>query len=55
VVTETDSGNSNDPNDWAIEHNDPQYILNLVKRVVRVSVETVKIVNALPALTEITC
>jgi len=54
MTTDKDSGITNDPNDWATEHNDPQYILNLVKRVVRVSVETVKIVNALPALEELT-
>ncbi len=54
MTTDKDSGITNDPNDWAAEHNDPQYILNLVKRVVRVSVETVKIVNALPALEEFT-
>ena len=42
----------NDPNKWNTEHDDPQYILNLVKRVVRVSVETAKIVGTLPALDE---
>ncbi len=42
----------NDPNDWCTEHNDPQYIVNLLKRVIRVSVETVKIVNGLPPLSE---
>lgn len=40
---------TNDPNDWS---DDPQYIFNLVKRIVRVSVDTMKIVNALPALNE---
>lgn len=52
VVTDKDSGIVNDPNDWAAEHNDPAYIFNLVKRVVRVSVETVRIVKGLPALEE---
>ncbi|XQA70157.1 hypothetical protein ACM9XB_01190 [Xanthomonas sacchari] len=41
-----------DPNDWAAENGDPAYIINLVKRVVRVSVETMKIVKALPPLSE---
>ncbi len=50
VTTDKDSGIVNDPNDWAAEHGDPVYILNLVKRVVRVSIETVRIVKALPAL-----
>ncbi len=43
------SGIVNDPNDWS---EDPRYIVNLVKRIVRVSVETVKIVNSLPTLNE---
>lgn len=44
------SGIINDPNDWAIEQGDPRYILDLLKRVVTVSVETMKIVDSLPAL-----
>lgn len=52
VTTDKDSAIVNDPNDWATEHNDPAYILNLVKRVVRVSVETMKIVKSLPPLEE---
>lgn len=36
----------NDPNDWA----GPRYIVDLVARIVRVSVETVAIVEALPRL-----
>jgi predicted helicase len=32
---------------------EPEYIVNLIQRVITVSVETVKIVNALPALEEI--
>jgi predicted helicase len=39
-----------DPNDWCREHNDPAYILNLLKRVIRVSMETVKIVGGLPSI-----
>ncbi len=30
----------------------PDYIINLIQRVITVSVETVKIINALPALAE---
>jgi predicted helicase len=37
----------NDPNEWS---DDPRYILDLVKRVTRVAVETVRIVRTLPAL-----
>ena len=42
------SGIVDDPNDWAIEHNNPAYIFDLVLRVITVSVETMKIVKALP-------
>jgi len=41
----------NDPNDWSREVGDPRYILDLLARVVRVSVETVRIVGSLPDLT----
>ncbi len=52
ITVDKDSGLRNDPNDWAREHNQPRYILDLLKRLVRVSLETMKIVNALPALNE---
>ena len=44
-----DSDITNNPNDWS---DDPRYIVDLVKRIVRVSLETVKIVKSLPALNE---
>ncbi len=50
VKTDKDSGIVNDPNDWCDEHNDPRYIVDLVKRIVTVSVETMKIVDGLPEL-----
>lgn len=40
----------NDPNDWSREVGDPRYILDLLARVVTVSVETVRIVKSLPPL-----
>jgi predicted helicase len=52
ITVDKDSGIRNDPNDWAREHDDPKYILNLLKRVITVSLETMKIVNTLPALNE---
>lgn len=52
VTRDRDSGIVNDPNDWCKEHNQPRYILDLIGRVVRVSMETMKIVNNLPALNE---
>ena len=47
ITVDKDSGIRNDPNAWS---NDPRYIVNLVKRIVRVSVETVRLVGFLPAL-----
>ena len=40
----------NDPNDWCDELGDPRYIIDLIKRVVTVSVKTMEIVDALPEL-----
>lgn len=50
VKTDKASGIVNDPNDWTAEHEDPRYIVDLIKRVTRVSVETMGIVEALPTL-----
>jgi predicted helicase len=51
VKTDKDSGIVNDANDWAVEtmHN-PRYPLELLLRVITVSLETMKVVNALPGL-----
>lgn len=48
VTTDKDSGIKNDPNDWAAEVGQPRYVLDLVLRVIGLSVETVKIVAGLP-------
>jgi predicted helicase len=50
VKTDKASGIRNDPNDWAIEHDDPTYILDLVGRVVTVSMQTLDIVESLAPL-----
>ncbi|MCA8180638.1 DEAD/DEAH box helicase [Burkholderia vietnamiensis] len=50
VDKDKDSGIPEDPNAWCREHNDPTYILTLLKRVIRVSVETMGIVRSLPPL-----
>ena len=51
VKTDKASGIVNDANDWAVETmNNPRYPLELFLRVITVSLETMKIVNALPAL-----
>ena len=52
VKTHKASGIVNDPNDWSTEHGQPRYILDLVKRIVTVSLETVRIVRNLPPLDE---
>ena len=52
LSTDKDSGLTNDPNDWPREHDDPPYILNLLKRIITVSLDTMKIVKTLPALKE---
>lgn len=51
VKADKASGIVNDANDWAVEtmHN-PRYPLELFLRVITVSLETMKIVNALPKL-----
>ena len=49
ITKDKDSGIMNNPNDWS---EDPRYIVDLVKRIVRVSVESMAIVNSLPALHE---
>jgi predicted helicase len=46
VSTDKRSGITNDPN----REDDPEYIVRLIGQVVQVSVETVKIVQALPSL-----
>lgn len=51
VTTHKDSGIVNDANDWAIETmGNAKYPLELFQRVITVSLETMKIVNALPKL-----
>ena len=38
------SGIVNDPNAWADEQNNPRYIVDLIKKVTTVSVETVRLI-----------
>ncbi len=47
VTQHKDSKIINDPNNWS---DDPRYILELLEKVVSVSMKTVEIVNRLPAL-----
>lgn len=48
VSTHKESGITNNPNDWATEHNQPRYILDLLLSIINVSVQTVDIVEGLP-------
>ena len=47
VKVDKDSGIRDDPNLWS---EDPRYIVDLVARIVRVSIETMKIVDELPPI-----
>ena len=52
IKTDKTSGIVNDPNQWGLERGEPRYIVDLIKRVVTVSVRTVEIVAGLPSLEE---
>ena len=47
VKTDKASGIVNDPNDWCDEHDEPTYIIDLIKKITTVGMETVKIVDSL--------
>lgn len=53
VTTDKASGITNDPNDWCEETGNPRYIIDLVKRIIRLSMETVRIISALPPIEEL--
>ena len=50
VRTDGDSGIVNDPNDWS---DDPRYIVDLVEKVITVSMRTLAIVHDMPGLHEL--
>ncbi|GAB3160976.1 DEAD/DEAH box helicase [Micromonospora sonneratiae] len=50
VKADKASGITNDPNDWSREVGDPRYILDLLARVVTVSLQTVELIRAIPPL-----
>ncbi len=49
VKVHTDSKIKNDPNDWSAEQKNPRYIVDLIKRIVTVSLKTMDIIDSLPA------
>ncbi|SLM95676.1 putative helicase [Brachybacterium faecium] len=50
VTKDKASGIVNNPNQWGLERGNPRYILDLLQKVITVSVRTVEITEALPAL-----
>jgi predicted helicase len=52
VTVHKESQIKNDPNLWCVEQENARYIVDLVKRVTRVAVESVRLVAMLPALNE---
>lgn len=50
IKTDKASGIVNDPNHWGEEMGNPSYIIDLLKRMVTVSIRTVEVVDALPQL-----
>lgn len=54
ITTDKASGIINDPNAWITETcpDNPRYILDLLKRIIRLSVETVRLVSTLPPVEE---
>jgi hypothetical protein len=50
VCLRGNAGIVNDPNKWCDEHDDPTYIVDLIRKVTTVSVETVVLVERLSQL-----
>ena len=48
VYTDKRTGITSDPNAWGDEHDNSEYIIELVARVITVSLETMTIVKGLP-------
>ena len=51
VTTDKDSGIKNDPNVFAEETGNPSYILDLLLRIITVSMRTMDIIDRLPKVT----
>jgi hypothetical protein len=50
ISTHKESQIPNDPNDWREEQNNPEYIVNLIKRIVTLSIESIKIIDSMPPI-----
>jgi predicted helicase len=51
IKTDAPSGIVNDPNEWCAQRGDPTYIVDLIKRITTVSIETMKLVDQLAQTT----
>ena len=47
ITTHEDSGITNNPNDWATEHAQPRYIINLLHSVISLSIQSTQIIKKL--------
>lgn len=52
IRTDKDSGIVNDPNKWGEEHDNLRYIVDLIEKVVRVSVESAKLIGQIDGKVE---
>jgi predicted helicase len=52
VSIDKKSGITNNPNDWCDEIGNPRYIVDLIKRIVAVSLTTMQIIDTLPKFEE---
>ena len=50
VTVNRDSQIRNDPNEWCKEIEQPRYILDLIGRIVNVSIQTLDLMASLPPL-----
>ena len=48
VYTDPRTQITSDPNAWGEEHDNPEYIIQLIAKIITVSLETQEIINALP-------
>lgn len=52
IRTDKDSGIVNDPNKWGEEHDNLRYIVDLIEKVVRMSVESARLIAKIDGKTE---
>lgn len=53
ISTHKASGIMNEPNDWGVENGNSRYIVDLINRITTVSVETMRIINELPKISNL--